>query len=74
MSGNVWEWVWDWYGSYPSSVQTDPMGPASGRYRVYRGGSGLHSSMFLRPAKRNSRDPGSRGDCLGFRLARPPVR
>ena len=39
MSGNVWEWVWDIYGSYPSGSQTNPTGANSGSYRVRRGGS-----------------------------------
>lgn len=39
MSGNVWEWRQDWYGSYSSSPQTNPKGPNSGSYRVDRGGS-----------------------------------
>lgn len=38
MSGNVWEWVWDIHGDYPSGAQTDPHGAASGSYRVIRGG------------------------------------
>ena len=39
MSGNVWEWCWDIYGSYPSGAQYNPTGSNSGSYRVLRGGS-----------------------------------
>lgn len=44
LSGNVLEWVQDWYGEYGSELQTDPTGPAEGTARVLRGGN------FLRPA------------------------
>ncbi|MBN1963991.1 MAG: SUMF1/EgtB/PvdO family nonheme iron enzyme, partial [Anaerolineae bacterium] len=39
MAGNVWEWVADWYGSYPDAPQVNPTGPDSGTYHVLRGGS-----------------------------------
>ena len=39
MAGNVWEWAWDRYESYPSGALTDPVGPTTGSFRVSRGGS-----------------------------------
>jgi formylglycine-generating enzyme required for sulfatase activity len=70
MSGNVWEWCWDWKGDYNGSAQTDQRGPASGSYRVCRGGTWSHPASYARSAGRNGGPPSSRSDNLGFRLAR----
>ncbi|MFN7962422.1 MAG: formylglycine-generating enzyme family protein [Thermoanaerobaculia bacterium] len=70
MLGNVWEWCQDWRGSYSQEDAVDPPGPAMGSYRVVRGGSWGSGARYVRAAARVWDSPGSRGDSLGFRLAR----
>jgi formylglycine-generating enzyme required for sulfatase activity len=72
MSGNVWEWVNDWYGTYPSSPQNNPTGPASGWYRVVRGGAGNYLTGDLRASYRFYFTPGNSYISVGFRVARDP--
>lgn len=70
MHGNVGEWVWDWYGSYPPGSMTDPVGPGYGSYRGGRGGSWGSRAQNCRSASRGRHSPGFRSSNLGFRLAR----
>ncbi len=70
MHGNVWEWCWDVYGTYPAGSVTDPTGPISGSSRVYRGGSWDHDARLCRSASRIDLTPGFHYRYIGFR----PVR
>jgi formylglycine-generating enzyme required for sulfatase activity len=70
LHGNVWEWVQDWYGDYPSEPQSDPSGPESGSNRVIRGGGWVNDAEDCRSAYRDIAEPGDRDGNLGFRLAR----
>lgn len=72
MSGNVYEWCQDWYGSYSSASQTNPTGPSSGSYRVLRGGSWNSPTENCRVSSRNSNPPSGRYYGGGFRLVLEP--
>jgi formylglycine-generating enzyme required for sulfatase activity len=71
MSGNVWEWCSDMYGTYSASAQTNPEGPSSGVCRVIRGGSWVIVAECARVSYRTDyySHPASRYNFLGLRLA-----
>jgi formylglycine-generating enzyme required for sulfatase activity len=74
MSGNVWEWVNDWYLSsyYQSSPSANPPGPSTGSSRVLRGGSWDFDSGYCRSSDRGNYSPGVVYHVVGFRAARTP--
>ncbi len=70
MHGNVSEWVWDYYGEYGTTDETDPTGPESGTRRVYRGGGWNDFAKNIRSAYRATLPEDKGSFNLGIRLVR----
>jgi formylglycine-generating enzyme required for sulfatase activity len=76
MHGNAWEWVADWYDAkyYSGGPADDPKGPASGQYRVLRGGSSLSEARFSRSSARHFIGSTTSTDYYGLRVVREAAR
>jgi iron(II)-dependent oxidoreductase len=72
LSGNVAEWVADWYDPkyYASAPDQNPKGPETGTQRSFRGGGWIDSTPSVRVAQRNGTDPNTKMNWMGFRCAR----
>ncbi|MEC7985487.1 MAG: bifunctional serine/threonine-protein kinase/formylglycine-generating enzyme family protein [Myxococcota bacterium] len=68
MSGNVQEWVWDYYAGYSVENFRDPKGPISGEYRVLRGGDWYHRLRLARVSARDDSAPIRSTPYIGFRI------
>jgi len=72
LGGNVFEWLWDWYNTYPLGLLTDYRGSTTTLYRLLRGGNWRHSQLACRLLLANATIywPSSRTDLTGFRVVR----
>ena len=72
LSGNVSEWCSDWWDYYSAGAQTNPQGPSSGSFRVFRGGSWFDGARNCRVSNRHNHVPSFSDGYLGLRLVLVP--
>lgn len=68
MGGNVAEWVNDWYSAYSTKSERNPVGAASGEYKVVRGGGWSDKVASLASAERDKKSPTTQSQMIGFRI------
>lgn len=71
--GNVWEWCLDWFEKYPEQSLTDPVGPTSGKFKVFRGGGWNNAVEFARSRNRFMMSPSNGIYFVGMRIALGPT-
>jgi formylglycine-generating enzyme required for sulfatase activity len=70
MAGNVWEWCYDGFDTYPTEATIDPIEASKDTCRVFRGGGWTSSALSVRAAQRDCIEPTARSNVLGFRVVR----
>ncbi len=68
LSGNVWEWCWDWYAKNHPAAATNPTGHTLGEARVLRGGAWDNDETFCRVSGRIGEHPSVKYPIVGFRI------
>jgi formylglycine-generating enzyme required for sulfatase activity len=71
--GNVWEWCSDWFEPYPAMPLTDPVGPATSKYKLFKGGGWNQDVEYARASSRFMMSPSNGIHFVGFRMALSPV-